>query len=163
MFQPNLTYEEALRFSRFDIHSVFSTVSNHPIELEDTRWPTAEHYFQARTLRSSAAIERVTVAATGMDAYKIGSPWYRRKIDGFKTIRRTLMTRALYIKVQMYEEVRQALLDSGDQVIAESSLYDHYWGIARDGRGENMLGHIWMDIRAKLVKDMQSGNGNGQD
>ena len=60
------------------------------------------------------------------------------------------MTRALYTKVQMYEEVRQTLLATTDELMIETSLYDYYWGVGRDQRGENHLGKIWMEIREKI-------------
>jgi len=62
------------------------------------------------------------------------------------------MTRALYTKVQMYDEVKQALLDSTDELMIETSLYDYYWGVGRDQRGENQLGKIWMSIRKKITE-----------
>ena len=60
------------------------------------------------------------------------------------------MTRALYTKVQMYEDVRNALLETRDNLIIETSQYDYFWGIGRDLRGHNHLGKIWMKIRDKI-------------
>ncbi|WP_075188287.1 NADAR family protein [Teredinibacter haidensis] len=153
MFAHDLEIEKAYRLSHFDHQHLLSTVSPHPIELEGESWTTAEHYFQAQIAGSDALVERIKRAATGEDAYTLGSAWYRRKQKGWKQLRRVMMTRALYTKVQMYPVVKEELLATGDQLILEISQYDHYWGIGRDQRGENMLGKIWMDIRKKLRRE----------
>ena len=152
MFAPDLTIETAYRFSRIDEDHLLSTVSDHPIELEGHHWASAEHYYQLKVVASPGALKRIRASETGLKAYKIGRPWYRKKVKNWKEVRRVIMTRALYTKIQMYPEVKQALLDTQDQKIVETSAYEHYWGIGRDLRGENVLGQIWMDIREKLIK-----------
>ena len=158
MFAPDTTVEKAYRFSRTDLEHPLSSVSAHPIELEGHHWATAEHYFQLKTVASSLAKQRIRAAESGLKAYKIGKPWYRRKVANWKEVRRVLMTRALYTKVQMYPEVREALLAIEEEIIVETSLYDHYWGVGRDLRGENVMGEIWMDIRTRIRKAIQMEN-----
>jgi ribA/ribD-fused uncharacterized protein len=150
LFFPDLTDEDAVKISRFDIDDPLSTCSAHPILLEDTNWLTCEHYYASKILASTKAQSAVAAATSGQAAFDLAKPWYRRKVKGWKKLRRTLMTRALYTKVQMYDEVREALLSTEDNNILETSLYDYYWGIGRDQRGENMLGQIWKDIRNKI-------------
>ena len=150
MFQPNLAIEKAYRFSRLDVDHLLSTASPHPIFLEDLNWETAEHYYQIKIVESESVKKTISEARSARQAYRIGNRWYRRKIKGWRTLRRVLMTRALYTKVQMYPDVRNALLAIEEDKIVETSLYDHYWGIGRDQRGENMLGQIWMDIRDRV-------------
>ena len=150
MFTPDLTLEKAFRFSRFDETHLLSTSSPHPIELEGETWRTAEHYYQVGVTGDEVRATRIRDADSGVHAYNINKPWYRFNKSGWRKQRRVLMTRALYIKVQMYPEVLDYLLATGDELIIETSQYDHYWGIGRDQRGTNMLGKVWMDIRQKL-------------
>ena len=152
MFAHDTSKEKAISFSRFDNDSPFST-SSHPIELEDQTWRSAEHYVQANLARNSDYAARIKEAGTAQEAYKLGNVWYRRKRDNWKNLRRVLMTRALYTKAMMYPEVKQALLDTGDEDLLETSAYDHYWGLGRDQRGLNMLGKVWQDIRKKIRED----------
>lgn len=56
--------------------------------------------------------------------------------------------------MQQHREVRDYLLATGELTILETSLYDHYWGLGRDQRGLNILGHVWMDIRTKLRQQL---------
>jgi len=150
MFAHDTEKEKAYKFSRLDTEHPLSTASAHPIELEEQTWASAEHYYQAQIAGSVAYAERISRASTAAEAHRLGEIWWRRKRRGWKQKRRVYMTRALYTKVQMYPLVRDALLETGDQLILETSAYDHYWGIGRDQRGDNMLGKVWMDIRKKI-------------
>ena len=150
MFEPDVTMENAIKFSRFDNDNLLATTENYPIELEGRQWKSAEHYYQHGIAGNKLTCDKIDASEHARDAYAINKPWYRYKRKGWKNLRRTLMTRALYIKVQMYPEVREYLLGTGDEKIIETSAYDHYWGIGRDQRGDNMLGQVWMDIRNKL-------------
>ncbi len=149
MFTPDLKFDDAICFSRFNPEHPLSTVQK-AIQLEGQEWPSAEHYVNCMIASPKALKARVLAADTGLEAYKIVKPWYRPKIRDWKTVRRVYMTRALYITVQMYPDVSEYLLETKDALIAESSAYDHYWGIGRDQRGENMTGKVWMDIRDKI-------------
>jgi len=153
MFSHDMTKENAYRFSRMDEDHVLSTFSAHPLVLEEQNWLTAEHYYQVHIAGNQAHADRIYQAPTPLEAHKLGSLWYRRKKSGWKKLRRVLMTRALYTKAMMYSAVKDELLGTGEELILETSLYDHYWGIGRDQRGENMLGKVWMDIRKKIKQD----------
>ena len=151
MFEHDPTLENACQLSRFDPAHLLSTVSAHSFQLEDRVWPTAEHYFQAHKFRDPAYGEKIRLAADAQQARKLGNAWLKRKRPDWKQVRRTLMTRAMYSKCVQHEAVRQALLETGERLLIETSAYDHYWGIGRDQRGENMFGQVLMDIRHKLL------------
>lgn len=141
------------QFSRFDTTNPLSTCSAHPILLEDVNWLTCEHYVQAKSLRADKHAEKVVSMPTGEQAHKYGNAWYRANIPNYQTLAPVFMRRALFTKVQMYDEVRETLLNTGEQDIIEMSLYDHFWGIGRDQRGHNHLGKAWMDIRDKILSE----------
>jgi ribA/ribD-fused uncharacterized protein len=63
------------------------------------------------------------------------------------------MTRGIYIKCRTHKEAADALLETGDQKIVESSQYDYYWGCGRDGRGHNTYGRVLMAVRDKLREE----------
>ncbi|NVK56087.1 MAG: NADAR family protein [Alteromonadaceae bacterium] len=150
MFQRNTQMENAYRFSRFDTINPLSSCSPHPIVLEEQNWLTCEHYVQAKILRSPAHAKSAASMASAELAIAYAKPWFRRKVNDYKKMAPILMTRALYTKIQMYDEVKQALLAVKEPLIVEGSQYDYFWGIGRDQRGENHLGKIWMNIRDKI-------------
>lgn len=149
MFAPDNKFEEALMFSRFDSEHPLNSCSR-SIYLEDIEWQSPEHYVCSKLAGNTRLAKEIAMAPTAEQASKMIKPWYRLKVKGWRNLRRLYMTRALFTEVQMYEEVKTYLLETEDQLIAESSQYDHYWGVGRDWRGENMMGHVWMDIRKKL-------------
>ncbi len=149
MLAPDLDKENSLQFSRFDLAHMLSTAAR-PIELDGKNWESAEHYVHAMLAGNQGLAEKTRSAATALDAYTLNKPWYRAKKRGWKGMRRVYMTRAVYTLVQMYSDVKEYLLDSEEQKISETALYDHYWGVGRDWRGENMAGRVWMDVRDKL-------------
>lgn len=160
MLQHDLRLEQVFSFSRLDDTCLLSTVSMHTFFLDGQKWPSAEHYYQAKKFIKPALIDEVSTAETGIDAYKLGNRWWKfGRAKDWKQKRRVMMTRALYTKLNTYPEVKQALLDTADERIVETSLYNPYWGIGRDQRGENMLGQIWMDIRAKIRADEKAKQG----
>lgn len=155
LFKHSTAFEGALSITRFDLQHPLSTASVFPFVLEQRTWPTAEHYYQSQKF-VGAYRERVAAAESAEQAYRLGNRWFKRKRPDFKSVKRVLMTRALYSKAQQNPVVREALLQSGEQQIIETSLYDHYWGLGRDQRGENMLGKVWMDIRRKLRQEQNA-------
>lgn len=78
-------------------------------------------------------------------------------------IRYAIMVEGLFEKFNQNATLKQALLETGDTVIAEASPYDLVWGIgytddqpeAHDmtkWRGQNLLGKVLMEVRTKIKK-----------
>ncbi len=153
MFAHDTTLDNAITFSRFDAESPFSTISDHPFLLEDVQWKSAEHYYQACKYKDLPYAEKIILAHDGQQAYDLGNRWLKRKASGWKSNRQLYMTRGLFRKVKEYPEIEQQLLETGDALLLETSLYDYFWGTGRDQRGENTLGKVWMDIRRKLLSE----------
>lgn len=66
-------------------------------------------------------------------------------------------------KFTQNEDLRRALLETGDATLAEASPYDAIWGIGRKAserlaqvpekwKGTNLLGKVLMRVRAELSK-----------
>lgn len=62
-----------------------------------------------------------------------------------------------------YSKTREAILSTGDKILAEASPYDQIWGIGlREGhphaqipskwRGKNLLGKVLMEVREEIEK-----------
>jgi ribA/ribD-fused uncharacterized protein len=68
-------------------------------------------------------------------------------------VRQVMMTRAVYTKCRTHREIADLLLSTGDKHIVESTMYDYYWGVGRDGRGHNVFGIVLMAVRDKLTEE----------
>lgn len=79
----------------------------------------------------------------------------------WSAIRYDVMVEGLFCKFSQNESLKEALLNTGDTIIAEASPTDLIWGIgyAADDpfaldetkwRGQNLLGKVLMEVRRRL-------------
>src|SRR3989344_4392293 len=65
-----------------------------------------------------------------------------------------VMKNLMRLKADQHEEIRKALIDSGDlQIIKHITTYppgDGFWDDGEDGKGLNNMGRMWMEIRKEL-------------
>lgn len=61
-----------------------------------------------------------------------------------------VMYTILCAKAQQHEYVRRKLLETGERDLIENSWRDGFWGVGPNGDGLNMLGKLWMEVRAEL-------------
>lgn len=61
-----------------------------------------------------------------------------------------VMLMILREKAQQHEYVRRKLLATGDRELVENSWRDDFWGWGPNRDGQNMLGKLWMQVRAEL-------------
>lgn len=60
------------------------------------------------------------------------------------------MKLVLRAKFSQHTDLMQMLIDTGDAQLVEDSPNDAFWGIGRDGAGQNQLGLLLQEIRAEL-------------
>ena len=150
---PDKIPENALFLSRDDPANPLAAYSKHSFELEGREWASVEHYFQTMKFSDEALREKIATADHPKIAAKIAKRNFWKVRKDWKKIQVVIMTRGTYIKCRTHPEVAQALLDTGDRMIVEESLYDHYWGCGRDQRGHNYYGKLLMDIRQRLREE----------
>jgi len=73
---------------------------------------------------------------------KVLPAWYDERVAAMEQI--------LKAKARQHEDVREMLKRTGNRTIVENSPVDNFWGIGPDGKGENVVGKIWMKIRDNL-------------
>lgn len=89
-------------------------------------------------------------ARSAHDAFKIAekNALYRR--PDWDDVKVDKMREIIRAKADQHEYVRRKLLATGDRELIEDSWRDDFWGWGPNGDGENMLGKLWMEIRAEL-------------
>lgn len=112
-------------------------------------WPSPENYYQAMKTLNFEERERIR-QANPYEAKRLG-----RKVKqfrpGWKYVKENVMFYAHMAKYQQNLDLRRRLLlETGDAHLVEDSPHDYYWGIGKDGTGENRLGVILMRIRRYL-------------
>ncbi len=148
----------ALYFSRHDEHNLLGSADLHPYTLDGHEWPTVEHYYQANLYKDEAVQTKIRALPSAQAVIALTEGFFSKlkwtgKHADWKKRRQVLMTRAFYTQCKTYPNIAQALLETGDQKLVESSAYDHFWGCGRDRRGENTYGKVLMNVRAKLLEE----------
>ena len=152
LFPPH--EQQAIRLSRDDVNEPLSCYSQHGFDLDDAHWPSVEHYYQAMKFDQGDYRERIRQADHPQGARKLGRARFKKIRKDWDAVREVVMTRAVYIKCRTHDSVADALLNTGEETIIESSSYDYYWGCGRDGRGHNNYGKVLMNVRNKLREEL---------
>lgn len=103
----------------------------------------------AREIRSAPSAHEAFKIAERNKAYR-RTDWDTVKVD--------IMRDILRAKALQHEYVRRKLLATGDRELIEDSWRDDFWGWGPNRDGKNMLGKLWMEVRAELRAAMASGS-----
>ena len=123
------------------------------VQFEGVYYPSVEHAFQAaKTVdRRERGVIREAISAGA--AKRLGKKVTLR--PGWDELRVKVMKELVLQKFKDYPVLRKELLDTGDAELVEGNhWHDYFWGVC-DGRGENMLGKILMEVRSELSKGTQ--------
>jgi len=133
-------------FSKSEAYREFSNFAPFPIELDGQSWPSAEHYYQAQKFTDVALQEKIRTAKKPVIAKKLAQTHRNRTRADWAEAKDEVMERA----VEQHAGLRELLLSTGDEVLAEAAPNDYYWGVGADGTGQNRLGLLLVRIRSEL-------------
>ena len=137
-------------FSKSDTYREFSNFAPFPIDIDGTRWPSTEHYYQAQKFDDPDLQERIRAAKKPVVAKKLADK-HRARIRGdWDQVKDAVMERAIRAKFTQHEPLRALLLGTAAETLQEAAPSDYYWGVGSDGTGRNKLGQILMRLRAEL-------------
>lgn len=129
-------------FSSFNLmwHDILFPTSEHAYHWTKFRHPTGQGWLQSEIIG----------APSGHEAFKIAerNKQYRRK--DWDDVKVDIMREILRAKANQHEYVRRKLLETGDRELIEDSWRDDFWGWGKNRDGQNMLGKLWMEVRAEL-------------
>ena len=137
-------------YSTHDEHGCFSNFSRHSIFLRGKRWRTSEHFFQAMKFQGTEHEEKVRLCKTPSQAADMGRSRKLPLRRDWESVKDQVMLEAVRAKFTQHDDLRAALLATGDAVIVEHTENDSYWGDGGDGSGKNRLGQILMQVRELL-------------
>ena len=132
-------------------YGCFSNFSAHPFTLDNQRWRTSEHYFQAMKFYPHwEHIIAIREMPSPMQAAKAGRSRARPLRPDWEDVKDNIMRRAVLAKFEAHPKIARILLETGDEDLIENTTKDHYWGCGSTGTGKNMLGIILMETRTIL-------------
>ncbi len=100
---------------------------------------------EARRARASIKISR-----SAHDAFKSAERDRQYRRADWDVVRVDIMRGIIRAKADQHEYVRRKLLATGDRELIEDSWRDEFWGWGPNRDGQNMLGKLWMEVRAEL-------------
>ncbi len=137
-------------FSKSATHSEFSNFAPFGIELDGAHWPSVEHYYQAQKFTDPALRKLIRKAAKPPIAKSLADKNKAAIRPDWDQLKDEVMYRAVRRKFEMHPELKAMLLATGDEELIEAAPTDTYWGVGRDGIGQNKLGNIVARIRGEL-------------
>lgn len=155
-----------------------SCVYYHSTTVSPKHFQSVEHFFQwtkfhfpEASKESIAYSELISQASTpnkarilALQLEKGGYAWrtalnkpIRESIENnvrlrpdWEQVKQLIMYDGIRAKFQQHTSLLQLLLDTNELVIIENSPRDSYWGIGKDGNGENHLGKLLMSLRQEF-------------
>jgi ribA/ribD-fused uncharacterized protein len=137
-------------YSQSPTHREFSNFAPFAIELDGARWPTVEHYYQAQKFADPDLRNAIRQAEKPIIAKSLADKNKAAMRPDWDAVKDQVMLRAVRAKFAAHADLRALLLATGEEDIAETAPTDYYWGVGRDGTGENRLGKMMERIRAEL-------------
>lgn len=117
------------------------------VTYEGVTYPTSEHAYQAAKTWEKEERKKIARMKTPGEAKRYGRSIALRA--GWDSMKVDVMREILYIKFRD-EQLRQLLLDTGDEDLIEGNDWgDVFWGQVA-GRGQNWLGRLLMELRDQL-------------
>lgn len=131
---------------------VLSNFSSFTLRWKDHRFDTSEaaYHWEKFVDCDPEVQDMILEAPSAHAAFKIAESQRALRRHDWDAVKVDIMLDILRAKADQHEYVRRKLLATGDRELVENSWRDDFWGWGPDQRGQNMLGKLWMRVRAEL-------------
>lgn len=150
-----LDTDRRVRFYEHDFY-VLSNFSAFNLRWDGNIFPTSEHAYHWTKFPVCAKADgryirdAILDAPSAHDAFKLAEGFKPHRRSDWDDVKVGIMRDILLAKAQQHEYVRRKLLDTGGRELVEDSWRDDFWGWGPNRDGQNMLGKLWMEVRAEL-------------
>ena len=138
-----------------------SNMAEYPIQIEDKKYPTVEHYYQAMKAREfqPELEEKIRTTPSTKAVKALGDKVSNFVKEVWDTKQLEIMKRGVKAKFIQHPELLKQLQETGDKQIGNADARDSYWSIgtsqntekSKDSskwKGHNHLGKILMELRS---------------
>lgn len=133
---------------------VLSNFSSFNLQWQGHTFPTSEHTYHWEKFNrggGGAIIQQEILSApSAHEAFKVAERQKAFRRSDWGDVKIGVMRAILHAKAAQHEYVRRKLLATGDRELVENSWRDDFWGWGPNRDGKNMLGKLWMEVRAEL-------------
>ncbi len=129
---------------------VLSNFSAFNLKWKGITFPTSEHAYHWEKFNDPGTKRWIIEAPSAHEAFKIAERNKQFRRFNWDDIKISIMKEILLAKVSQHEYVKRKLLETGSRELVEDSWRDAEWGWGPNKDGKNLLGKLWMEIRAEL-------------
>ena len=113
---------------------------------------TVEHAYQATKFSRQEARDQIITAPSAYSAWQLAQKLKQDTSALDKNFNKLyVMEELMRLKIQQHQEVREALLATGNRGLLKVYPTDYFWGTGADGTGNNHMGKLWMKIREEIL------------
>lgn len=142
--------EQQVFFYEQDFY-VLSNFSAFTLRWRGMRFDTSEAAYHWEKFPDHTLIRGdIRFAISAHEAFKIAEQYKAHRRPDWGDVKIDIMRYILRAKADQHEYVRLKLLATGDRELIEDSWRDDFWGWGPNRDGKNMLGKLWMQIRAEI-------------
>lgn len=131
-------------------HYYLSNFSSFDLLWKGIRFATSEHAYHWERFTYTWHKNAIINAHSAHSAFRYAQDNKQHQRPDWDEIKVRVMRDILQAKAHQHEYVRRKLLQTGDKKLIEDSHRDPYWGWGPNADGMNILGKLWMEIRAHL-------------
>lgn len=135
---------------------VLSNFSAFMVRWKGRDFATSEHVYHwekfqgVESIEAHAALMSCLFARSAHDVFKIAEKFRAHRRPDWDDVKVDIMRGIIRAKADQQEYVRRKLLSTGDRELVENSWRDDFWGWGERKDGLNMLGKLWMEVRAEI-------------
>lgn len=149
-----LTYETDTAVYWFS--SAFDPLNNwsaHAVRIWGKTFPTAEHAYHWRKFSDGlpAVADEILAAPSPWAAMQVERTYRSERQHNWNDVKAAIMTEILRAKLAQNQDVRDCLIKTGTKQLIENSPWDSFWGVGKNGDGQNQMGKILMELRKELA------------
>lgn len=147
-----------VRFYEHDFY-VLSNFSAFRLDWKGMEFDTSEHAYHWEKFGTDDefvsdelgdVLNAIFTAPSAHEAFKVAERNRHLRRPDWDEVKVGIMRDILRAKAAQHEYVRRKLLATGDRELVEDSWRDDFWGWGPNRDGKNMLGRLWMEVRAEL-------------
>lgn len=134
---------------------VLSSFSAFSLQWKRYRFDTLEHAYHWEKFPAAGddpllVAHAIRTAPSAHEAFRLAQEHKRNRRHDWDDVKVDIMRQLIRAKAEQHEYVRRKLLQTGERELVENSWRDDFWGWGPNRDGQNMLGKLWMELRAEL-------------
>lgn len=138
-------------------HYYLSSFSSFTVQRHGIKFPTAEHAYHWAKFPGNQSLQNIIRhAPSAHEAFVIAQNYKSQRRPDWDAVKVDVMRDILWCKYSQHDYIQTKLPKTGERILIENSWRDDFWGWGPQRDGQNMLGKLWMEVRAQITRSAGS-------